>query len=44
MLVCCERDIDITDFRRALEEHCITAVRHQRTQPESQSLVAHRHA
>jgi hypothetical protein len=21
MLVCCERDIDITDFRRALEQH-----------------------
>jgi hypothetical protein len=21
MLVCCERDIDIADFRRALEEH-----------------------
>jgi hypothetical protein len=21
MLVCCERDIDVTDFRRALEEH-----------------------
>jgi len=21
MLVCCERDIDVTDFRRALEQH-----------------------
>ena len=21
MLVCCERDIDVTDFRQALEEH-----------------------
>jgi hypothetical protein len=21
MLVCCERDIDVADFRRALEEH-----------------------
>jgi hypothetical protein len=21
MLVCCERDIDVVDFRRALEEH-----------------------
>ena len=21
MLVCCERDVDVTDFRRVLEEH-----------------------
>ena len=23
MLVCCERDIDVTEFRRALEEHLL---------------------
>jgi hypothetical protein len=31
MLVCCERDIDITDFRRALEKH----LQHRRPQTAS---------
>ena len=29
MLVCCERDIDVIEFRRALEEHLRYRGRHQ---------------
>jgi hypothetical protein len=29
MLVCCERDVDVGEFRRVLEEH----LRHRRTSP-----------
>jgi hypothetical protein len=34
MLVCCERDVDVTEFRRVLEEHLIF----RRIRPAAHSL------